>query len=97
MTKIDLANAVQTCLGGSCSQREAVDLVEGTLGIIKETLSTGECVKLSSFGRFETRAKKPRMGRNPQTGEPILIESRRVVKFTPSEKLRKKMNDSSAG
>ena len=92
MKKSELAKAVQICLGGGCSQREAVDLVESVLAIMKETLSRGEPVKLSGFGRFEPRDKKPRMGRNPQTGEPILIEARRVVKFTVSTKLRKKMN-----
>ena len=92
MRKADLANAVQICLGGDCSQREAVDLVESVLAIMKETLSRGEPVKLSGFGRFDIRDKKRRMGRNPKTGEPTLIEARRVVKFTVSEKLRKKMN-----
>lgn len=92
MTKNDLAGAVLECLEGNCSQREAADLVEATLSIVKDTLSQGDVVKLSSFGRFDTRDKKSRMGRNPQTGEPILIEERRVVRFTPSEKLRVNMN-----
>ena len=92
MRKAELVDAVQICLGGDCSQREAVDLVESVLAIMKETLGQGEPVKVSGFGRFDIRDKKGRMGRNPQTGEPILIEGRRVVKFTPSVKLRGKMS-----
>ena len=95
MTKNDLAGAVLECLEGNCSQREANDLVEATLAIVKDTLSQGEVVKLSSFGRFDTRDKVPRMGRNPQTGEPIMISARRVVRFQASEKLREKLNSQS--
>ena len=95
MTKNDLADAVLECLEGDCSQREAADLVEATLSIVKDTLSQGEVVKLSSFGRFDTRDKVPRMGRNPQTGEPIMISARRVVRFQASEKLREKLNSQS--
>ena len=92
MRKAELVDAVQIRLEGDCSKSEAVDLVEATLGIIKETLSTGETVKVSGFGRLDVRDKAPRMGRNPQTGEPILIEARRVVEFSPSAKLREKLN-----
>ena len=92
MRKSELADAVQICLGGDCSKSEAVDLVEETIDLIKETLSVGEIIKLTSFGTFEPRDKKPRMGRNPQTGEPIMISARRVVKFSPSAKLREKLN-----
>ena len=95
MKKAELVDAVQICLGGDCSQREAVDLVESVLGIIKDTLSTGEIVKLSSFGTFDTLDKDSRIGRNPQTGEPTMIEARRVVRFKVSEKLRGKMNSQS--
>ena len=92
MKKADLANAVCDCFGGDCSKLEAVDLVESTLAIMKEILSRGEPVKLSSFGTFDVREKKPRMGRNPKTKEPMLIEARTVVAFKASEKLRGKIN-----
>ena len=97
MRKSELADAMQHRLGSDCSKSEAVDLVESVLAIMKETLSTDESVKISSFGTFEPRDKKPRMGRNPQTGEPILIEARRVVAFKVSEKLRGKMNNGDGG
>lgn len=96
MTKAELADAVQLRLGGSCSQREAVDLVESVLGILKESLSQGDHVKLSSFGTFALQDKAPRIGRNPQTGEPTMIEARRVVKFKVSAKLRGRMNTGSS-
>ena len=92
MTKTDLANAVRKSIDGDCSQREAVDLVESVLELVKETLFQGEAIKIAGFGKFDVREKKPRMGRNPKTKEPMLIEARRVVKFTVSEKLRGKIN-----
>ena len=95
MTKAELSDAVRECLDPNCSQRGATDLVEATLAILKDTLSQGVTVKLSSFGTFDTTDKKARMGRNPQTGEPIVIEARRVVRFKPSQKLRAKLNSNS--
>lgn len=92
MKKAELVDAVQICLGGDCSKSEAIDLVESVLAIIKETLFSGEFVKISGFGKFDAIDKAPRMGRNPKTGEPILIEARKVVKFKVSRRLREKMN-----
>jgi integration host factor subunit alpha len=51
--------------------------------------------KISGFGVFEVREKKPRRGRNPQTGEELVLPTRRVVTFRPSRALRKDMSGSS--
>ena len=61
--------------------------------VIKDTLSTGEKVKLSGFGNFEVRYKKPRLGRNPLTGEEIMISARHVVTFKASPVLKDYVND----
>lgn len=53
-----------------------------------QELAQGEDVKISGFGNFQLRAKSPRPGRNPRTGEPIAIEARRVVTFHASQKLK---------
>ena len=59
---------------------KAEEAVEAILETIKETLAQGEPVVLRRFGSFEVRAKPPRVGRNPKTGEPAEIAARRVVR-----------------
>lgn len=90
MTKIELAKQLHQELG--IKQKEAADHVEALLDLIKETLSKGENVKISGFGIFEVRDKNARRGRNPQTGESITIEPRRVLTFKPSAILKEGIN-----
>ncbi len=90
MTKIELAKQLHQELG--IKQKEAADHVEALLDLIKETLATGENVKISGFGIFEVRDKNARRGRNPQTGESITIEPRRVLTFKPSAILKEAIN-----
>jgi len=59
---------------------------------MKESLEAGETIKISSFGVFEPKQKNARQGRNPQTGEAITIEARKVVTFKPSTVLRDAIN-----
>jgi nucleoid DNA-binding protein len=59
---------------------------------LKRPWKRGETVKISGFGNFIVREKKPRRGRNPQTGEKIIIIARRVLTFSPSKILRKAVN-----
>jgi len=67
--------------------------VEKVFDSIKETLAKGEKVKISGFGNFVVRCKNSRKGRNPQTGEEILLEARRVLTFKPSLVLKNILND----
>ena len=66
--------------------------MESFISIIKQTLASGEDVKISGFGSFEVKQKRDRRGRNPQTGETITIESRRVISFKTSAKLKTAIN-----
>ena len=75
---------------------EAKKILETLLEEVKMSLEKGESVKISNFGKWEVREKKPRRGRNPSTGESLMISARRVVTFHPSEKLRAMVNDSDA-
>ena len=77
------------------TRQETAQIVEQVLEIMKETLERGETVKISGFGNFTVREKRPRKGRNPKTTEEITITSRRVLKFKPSQKLRKLLNKGS--
>jgi len=94
MTKADLVEAVYAQLeGGSrVSKRESSDLVELVFDTMKETLGSGGKVKISGFGNFVVRHKKPRVGRNPQTGSEITISERRVLSFKASQVLKGSLN-----
>ena len=73
---------------------EPKHLVESLLELMKNTLEAGEDVKISGFGKFQIKEKKQRRGRNPQTGEEMMLRARRIVQFRCSGKLREKMNRS---
>ena len=71
---------------------QTVDMVETLLELIKSTLASGEDVLVSGFGKFCFKKKRERRGRNPATGEDMMLEARRVVTFRCSRQLREKIN-----
>ena len=74
------------------SRKRAAEIVDALFEKIKESLVKGEDVRIFGFGKFQVKFKWARKGRNPQTGETIIINSRRTVSFKVSRKLREKMN-----
>jgi integration host factor subunit alpha len=78
------------------SKKEAAEVVEAIFEVIKRHLERGEKVKISGFGNFVVHTKRPRKGRNPQTGQEIVISGRRVLSFKPSQVLKKTINAVSA-
>lgn len=74
------------------SRQRSIKLVESLIEIIKSALESGEDVLITGFGKFCVREKNERKGRNPQTGEDLILEARRIVSFRCSEILRKKIN-----
>lgn len=86
LTKADIIEALQTETG--FTKHQSTDLVESLLEIIKSTLETGEDVLVSGFGKFCVNEKRERRGRNPATGEDMMLRPRRVVTFKCSGKLR---------
>lgn len=90
LTKADIVERVYSKIG--FSKKEASELVELVFGTLKNSLNDGEKVKISGFGNFEVRQKDSRIGRNPQTGDQITIEARRVLSFKPSQVLKDMIN-----
>ena len=90
MTKADIVERIYEKVG--FSKKEATDVVESIFEIIKGHLEQGEKIKISGFGNFVLNSKRPRKGRNPQTGEEIVISGRRVLSFKPSPVLKKIIN-----
>jgi integration host factor subunit alpha len=81
MTKVDIVENVYEKVG--FPRAEVANVVESVFDIIKETLQRQDKIMISGFGRFVTRNKKARRGRNPQTGSDVKIGPRRVLTFKP--------------
>lgn len=79
------------------SRRRAGEIVDSLFEKIKGALSRGEDVRIAGFGRFRVQFRWARKGRNPRTGETIVLRSSRTVRFKASQRLRKKMNATGTG
>lgn len=90
LTKAQIVSNIQRQFGFTRSR--SIDLVETLLEIVKRTLERGEDVMISGFGKFCVNEKKQRRGRNPATGEDMMLAPRKVVTFKCSGKLREKIN-----
>jgi len=90
ITKVHLADSIHNQLG--LHKNQSVQVLESILEIIKNTLENGEDVMITGFGKFYVKEKRKRRGRNPATGEDLMLRSRRVVRFKCSSILRDKIN-----
>jgi integration host factor subunit alpha len=91
MTKADLIESVYERVGSS--KKEAGEAVEEVFAIVREALCGGQKVKISGFGSFSVNHKHARRGRNPQTGDTIVIGARTVLSFKPSATLRVRVSN----
>ena len=89
LTKAHLTDSIHNHLG--LPQNQSVKVLESIIEIIKNTLENGEDVMITGFGKFFVKDKRKRRGRNPQTGEDLMLGSRRIVGFKCSGKLRERM------
>jgi integration host factor subunit alpha len=93
LTKADLTSVLYELLWQDVSDKQrCAAIVEDYIELIKEGLAKDGKVMISGFGSYEVSYKEPRRGRNPQTGETMILRERRVVKFKPSALLRKEIN-----
>ena len=90
LTKDDVVEAVAKEI--DFPKNQSVELVETLLELIKKTLESGDYVLVSGFGKFRVREKKERRGRNPATGDTMMMRPRRVVTFKWSGKLKRRLN-----
>ena len=89
LTKSDIVASIHD-LG--LTKKKSVEVIEGLLEIIKRSLESSEDVLISGFGKFCVKDKAKRRGRNPATGEDLMLKGRRVVTFKCSGKLRNKID-----
>jgi len=91
LTKADLVQKVYQH-HENMTKQQAIEAVEAFLRLSKGSLISGSELLLSGFGKFNVRDKGARRGRNPQTGDELTLDSRRVVTFKPSGILRDIIN-----
>ncbi|MBW2643462.1 MAG: integration host factor subunit alpha [Deltaproteobacteria bacterium] len=90
LTKAQIIEEIRTST--KFSRNKSIETVETLLGIIKKTLASREDVMISGFGKFRVKEKAERKGRNPATGDDMMLASRKVVTFKCSGKLRNSVN-----
>lgn len=90
LTKAQLVESIHNNIG--LTKNKSSEIVETCLEIIKSELESGEDVLISGFGKFCVREKKERKGRNPATGDAMMLAPRRVVTFKCSGKLKDMIN-----
>ena len=90
LTKSDIIMAIQR--QSDYSKNKSIEVAENLLAIIKNTLASGEDLMVSGFGRFCVKSKNQRRGRNPATGDALMLRPRKVVTFRCSGKLRDTIN-----
>ncbi len=90
LTKTDIIAAIQTENGYTL--KKSTDIVETLLKIIKSTLASGEDIMISGFGKFSVNHKGERRGRNPATGDDLMLPARKVILFKCSGRLRDRIN-----
>ncbi len=89
LTKSDIVASIHE-LG--LTKKKSVEVIESLLEIIKRSLESSEDVLISGFGKFCVKNKAKRRGRNPATGEDLMLRDRKVVTFKCSGKLRHKID-----
>ncbi len=91
LTKAEIAEGLQQKFG--LTKLVAKEIVDQVFEEMRLSLEAGRELKLSGLGNFDLRDKKARPGRNPKTGEPKIIEARRVVTFKVGQKLKARIDN----
>ena len=90
LTKTEI---VEDLLKIGFNRKQSIQILENLLEIMKRNLATGEEVLISGFGKFCVKEKRERRGRNPATGDDLILDKRKVVTFNCSSVLREKFNN----
>jgi integration host factor subunit alpha len=90
LTKADLVDSIYEHM--PLDKQKATQIVEDWIELMKEGISNDSKLMISGFGVFEVKEKNARPGRNPSTGDKIILSARKVVKFKSSQILRKELN-----
>jgi len=90
LTKAQIVDQIREEIG--LTRNETIEIVETLMELMKSTLESGDDVLVSGFGKFCVRNKRKRRGRNPATGDDLILDPRRTVTFKCSGKLRDRVD-----
>lgn len=90
LTKHDIIDKVNQI---GFTKKKSTEVIESLLETLKTSLTNGEDVLVSGFGKFCVKEKRKRRGRNPASGQDLMLKARKVVTFKCSGKLRDKINN----
>jgi len=94
MTKADLVEQVYEAIGPGVTKKDCAAVVEAFLNAVKQALAHGEHIEIRGFGTFKVRHRKPRLARNPRTGESVEVPARQVPVFKPSRLFKEDVDES---
>ena len=94
MTKADLVEQVYEAIGPGVTKKDCAAVVEAFLNAVKQALANGEHIEIRGFGTFKVRHRKPRLARNPRTGESVRVPARDVPVFKPSRLFKEDVDES---
>ncbi len=94
MTKADLIDEVSRL--AELTRKDSEVIVETIFDSVVRSLRAGDKIEIRGFGSFRTRQRKPRVGRNPKTGERVEVPAKKIPFFKPSKELKDLVNESAA-
>lgn len=94
MTKADLIEEVARIT--DVTRRDSEVIVETIFDSVVRSLRAGDKIEIRGFGSFRTRQRKPRIGRNPKTGERVEVPAKKIPFFKPSKELKDLVNEAAA-
>lgn len=92
MTKADLVEQVAEAIGPGVTKKDCALVVDGFLNAVKRAMEEGESIEIRGFGTFKVRKRKPRLARNPRTGEKVQVPAREVPTFKASKQFRARVS-----
>jgi len=95
MTKADLIEEVSRL--AELTRKDSEVIVETIFDSVVRALRTGDKIEIRGFGSFRTRQRKPRVGRNPKTGDRVEVPPKKIPFFKPSKELKDMVNREGAG
>jgi len=94
MTKADLIDEVSRL--AELTRKDSEVIVETIFDSVVRSLRAGDKIEIRGFGSFRTRQRKPRVGRNPKTGERVEVPAKKIPFFKPSKELKDLVNETTA-
>ncbi|MBI4513139.1 MAG: integration host factor subunit beta [Gemmatimonadetes bacterium] len=91
MTKADLVEQVAQAIGPGITKKDCAAVVDGFLNAIKLALIKQQNIEIRGFGTFKVRKRRPRVARNPRTGDAVEVPARPVPVFKPSKNFREEV------